>query len=155
MYEERPNETATGSQQEAVKQESQRSVVLVGESTSTVPLILIAEDDEAIAEAVAFAAEEEGYEPLLARDGKEALELAHRRRPALILTDLMMPSMDGIELIAALRADADSYGHYLPPLIVMTAGGLRRAEQVGADAILRKPFTIAELDNLFHRFLCP
>lgn len=126
-----------------------------GEEMPASPLILIAEDEEPIAEALAYVVEEAGYTPLLATHGKEALELARAQHPALVITDLMMPHMDGAELITALRADADANGHNPPPIILMTAAGLRRAEKAGADAVLRKPFNLDELEDLLHRFLRP
>ncbi len=152
MHEQQPPKTATGSQEEAGVQD-QEVAGLGSHSRSQPPLILIAEDEESIAEAIVFAVEDAGYEYVVARDGTEALKLAQEKHPNLILTDLMMPSLDGVELIAALRAEAASTGHFLPPIILMTAGGLRRAEQAGADAILRKPFMVVELEDLLHRFL--
>ena len=69
-------------------------------------LVLIAEDEEPIAEVVATVVEDAGYTPLLAAHGREALELARAKQPALLITDLMMPYLSGAELIAALRSDA-------------------------------------------------
>lgn len=116
-------------------------------------LVLIAEDEAPIAEALAYLVEDYGYIPILAAHGREALELARSRHPRLIITDLMMPIMDGVELIKALRADAASNGQIVPPIIVTTAGGLRRAEEAGADVVLRKPFNIEDIEALLRRFL--
>jgi CheY-like chemotaxis protein len=119
-------------------------------------LVLIAEDEAPIAEALALIVEEAGYMPLTAAHGYQALELARVCRPALVITDLMMPQMDGVELIAALHADAAQDGRYpAPPMILMTAGVLRRGNEVGADAVLRKPFDLIELEALLLRFLGP
>ena len=115
--------------------------------------VLIVEDEEPIAEAIAYLVEEAGYEPLQASHGRQALDLAQGRQLALVITDLMMPHMDGAELIAALRRDASLDGHDAPPIILMTAAGPRRAESVGADAVVRKPFDLDELEALIHRLI--
>lgn len=116
-------------------------------------LVLIAEDEEPIAEALAFLVEDCGYTPLLASNGRQALELARARHPALVITDLMMPYLDGDELIRALRADAAVDQHAPPATILLSAAGLRRMKAAGADAILPKPFDLGELEKLLRRFL--
>ncbi|GAC1455254.1 MAG: hypothetical protein PVSMB4_15790 [Ktedonobacterales bacterium] len=118
-------------------------------------LVLIAEDEEPIAETMALVVEDAGYMPLLAAHGRQALELARKWRPALIISDLMMPYLDGAALIAELRADAAAGGHAVAPVILMTAAGHRRAQEAGADAVLRKPFDLEELESLLQRFLGP
>lgn len=116
-------------------------------------MVLIVEDEEPIATAIAVVVEDAGYVPVLASNGQGALSVADTRRPALVLTDLMMPRMDGIQLIAALREQAEANGYAMPPVILMTAGGPRRAREAGADAILWKPFDIEQLEKLLTRFL--
>lgn len=118
-------------------------------------LVLIAEDEEPIAEAIALIVEDAGYTPLVAAHGKQALELARQMQPALVITDLMMPLLGGAELIAALRADAQTNGHAPPPTILMTAAGMKRAYDAGADAVLRKPFELEELEELLFHYLGP
>ena len=116
-------------------------------------LVLIAEDEEPIAEVVATVVEDAGYTPRLAAHGREALELARAEQPALLITDLMMPYLNGAELIAALRSDAAAGGQAPLPVILMTAAGPAQARAAGADAVLRKPFELLELDALIRRFL--
>ncbi|HEX6799728.1 MAG TPA: response regulator [Ktedonobacterales bacterium] len=118
-------------------------------------LVLIAEDEQPIAEALAMIVADAGYTPLIASQGKQALELTRAQHPALILTDLMMPLLNGAQLIAAIRADAELDNHHPPPIVLMTAGGVRRALEVNADALLKKPFEIAEVEALLGRFLGP
>lgn len=125
------------------------------ETHRTPYLVLIAEDEQPIADALAMIVADAGYTPLLASQGKQALELARERHPALILTDLMMPLLDGAQLIAAIRADAELDNHRPPPIILMTAGGVRRALEINADALLKKPFDVAEVEALLRRFLGP
>ncbi len=116
-------------------------------------LILIAEDEEPIAEALSFIVEDAGYTPLVAINGAQALELARAQPPALVITDLMMPTLDGTALIRALRADAQMNGHPPPPIILMTAAGMKKAEEAGADAVVRKPFNLADLEALIRRLI--
>jgi signal transduction histidine kinase/CheY-like chemotaxis protein len=86
------------------------------------------------------------WEVVVAGDGRQALELARRYRPDLLVTDVMMPELDGFELIGAIRADADLASL---PVIMLSAragqeavgGGLA----AGADHYLVKPFTSADL----------
>jgi len=117
------------------------------------PLVLIAEDEELIAEVVETVAEDAGYLPVVALHGQQALAMARDRWPALLITDLMMPHLDGAGLIAALHAEAAATGRAVPPAILMTAAGLPYARAAGADAILRKPFALQDLIALLHRFL--
>jgi CheY-like chemotaxis protein len=116
------------------------------------PIVLIAEDEAPIAEALAYLVDEIGYTAVIAAHGKEALALARAVRPRLIITDLMMPHLDGAELIAALRADATT-GSQLPLVILMTAAAPRRTRAANADAFLHKPFDIDDVEVLLRRFL--
>lgn len=109
--------------------------------------VLVADDDRAIAAIIGIVVEEAGYTPLYAHDGAEALALARERHPALIITDLMMPVLDGAGLVAALRLDGE-----LPPVVVVTAAPARAAA-LGADAVLPKPFRIEALEAILARFL--
>src|SRR5262249_41266101 len=116
-------------------------------------LVLIAEDEEPIAEAIAFLVQENGYTPLIANNGRLALEFARARHPVLVITDLMMPYMDGDELISTLRADAALDNHVAPYTILLSAAGLRRMRNAGADAILPKPFELDDLERLLRQFM--
>ena len=106
--------------------------------------ILVVEDDDTLRDILAEALREDGYSVDLAADGSEALQLAGARRPDLLILDLMMPNMDGEELVARLH---EVLGAVVLPVIVVSAS--RRAEEVGArigaHAALRKPFDLYEL----------
>ena len=117
------------------------------------PLVLVAEDEEPIAAALMLIIEDAGYTPLVAAHGKAALDLIRTRRPGLVITDLMMPYLDGADLIAAIHDEAERNHSVPPPIVLMTAAGPRRAQEVGADAVLRKPFDIEDVEALLHRFL--
>jgi len=91
---------------------------------------------------------------LTARDGPEALEIAQRERPDLVLTDLSMREMDGDELCRRIRHDAD-LRHV--PVIVVTSGNSadehERAVRAGADGVISKPLCRVSLLQVVQRFL--
>jgi DNA-binding response OmpR family regulator len=118
-------------------------------------VVLIVDDDKPIADYVAAVVAEMGYTPVVATRGAQALDLARVQWPALLITDLMLPFMNGSALIAALRAAAQADGHVAPPAVLMTAAGGRAARAAGAQAILHKPFDLADLEALLLRFLEP
>ena len=122
-------------------------------SAGDASLVLIVEDEEPIAEALALVVRDAGFRSMVAAHGLQALEMARADPPALVITDLMMPHLDGAELIAALRSRAALDGGQAPPIILVTAAGPRRALAAGADAVLRKPFELAALERLLRRFL--
>lgn len=108
--------------------------------------ILIVEDEAAFREAVAFALEGEGYRVLQAENGAEGIELARTQIPDLIVSDVMMDSVDGYEAVLTLRQDPRTASI---PIILMTGQankeGLVHAIELGADDYLTKPFTVQEL----------
>ena len=116
-------------------------------------LVLIIEDERSIGSFVAAAVADAGYLPVVAMNGFEALERAREHWPNLVITDLMMPRLDGAATIRALRLEAATRGQAMPPVILMTAGSLSYAQAAGADALLRKPFDLTDLDALLRRFL--
>ena len=106
--------------------------------------ILVVEDDEGIREGLRDALESEGYVVLAAADGDEGLRLGLRDDPDLILLDLMLPGLDGFEVLERLRRD-----HVATPVLVVTARGLEddrvRGLDLGADDYVVKPFALDEL----------
>jgi len=118
-------------------------------------LVLIIEDEEPLAETIAFMVRAAGHRPLVAFHGRQGLELARGERPALLIVDLMLPHLEGSAIIAALRADATISGQPAPPSILMTAANLPRARAACADVVLLKPFQLADLETLLRRFLGP
>jgi len=115
--------------------------------------VLVVEDERSIARLVAEVVDMAGYLPVVAFNGQEGLERARERWPALVVTDLMMPLLDGSGMARALRAEAEARGRAMPPIILMTASHPSYAAQVGADALLQKPFSLDDLEELLHRFL--
>src|SRR5690242_19454272 len=113
-----------------------------GGDAVTAILVLVAEDEAPIAGLVAGVVEDAGGTPLMAADGRTALEAARAHSPALVVTDLMMPGMDGAALINALRAEAAAGGRPPPPIILVTAARPAAAASAGADVVVTKPFDL-------------
>jgi DNA-binding response OmpR family regulator len=116
-------------------------------------VVLVVEDERSIASFVAEAVGDAGHRAVLMRNGREALEWAREHWPDLVVTDLMMPHIDGASLVLALKVEAVSHSRAMPPVILMTTASPSYARAVGADALLRKPFDLAEFDALLRRFL--
>jgi DNA-binding response OmpR family regulator len=110
------------------------------------PVILAADDDPDIRELVAFRLERSGYTVLQASDGEEALALALEHTPDLAVLDVMMPKMDGFEVVRRLRAEEATKRM---PIIMLTAraqdSDVEEGFDAGADDYLRKPFSPQEL----------
>lgn len=106
--------------------------------------VLVVDDDEAIRHAITEALTAEGYTVHSVAGGAEAIAIAQREQPGLILLDVNMPRVDGWEVLDELRATAGPQ----TPVVVMTAGyeAQDRALASGAQGYLAKPF---ELDDLF------
>ncbi len=107
-------------------------------------MILLVEDDEAIRLGLEDALRGEGYRVLSAADGTEGLRLGLAEDPDLIVLDLMLPGMDGFEILTRLRAD-----RVATPVLLLTARGLEadrvKGLELGADDYMVKPFGLAEL----------
>ncbi len=110
------------------------------------PKILVVDDEPDALEVIAFKLKEAGYTPLTAADGQRAVELVREERPALVVLDLMLPKIDGLEVCKILRRDPATAGI---PIIMLTA---RAAEmdrivglELGADDYVTKPFSPREL----------
>jgi len=108
--------------------------------------ILIVDDSESIREVVSFTLENEGYDVLIGVDGKDALKHLDGKNIDLIITDLHMPEMDGIELIKEVRK-MDTYTR-VPILFLTTesqAAKKMEAKEAGATGWIIKPFVPAKL----------
>ena len=110
------------------------------------PSILVVDDAASMRQMVAFTLRKAGFEVTEARDGVEALAVAKTTPAQLVLTDVKMPNMDGITLVAALRA-LPAY-QFVPILLLTTeSSAARKAEgkAAGATGWLVKPFRPEEL----------
>lgn len=123
------------------------------EAPAEAAIVLIVDDEVAIAEALADVITDAGYRVLVAEHGEAALTLVREYQPTLIITDLMMPRLNGAGLIRAVRAEALADDHPPPIIILMTAAGSSAIRDIVADAVLVKPFDLDEIDHLLDRFL--
>ena len=111
--------------------------------------VVLADDDAHITCVVAMRLEGAGYSVTVARDGQEALDACRQARPALVITDLQMPVMSGLELALKLRAQPETRDI---PVIMLTARGYladqAQLAQTNIRRILPKPFSAKEVLRL-------
>lgn len=105
--------------------------------------ILIVEDEEALADSVRYNLEREGYQVAVAPNGQSALEKFRAETPALVILDLMLPELSGLDVCRAIRAESDV------PIIMVTAKDSEADKvaglELGADDYVTKPFSVREL----------
>jgi len=108
--------------------------------------VLIVEDDSTTVQLIEFLLKKNDFEVLIAHDGLEALQMCKRDKPDLILMDVMMPKMDGIEAIEKLQQDETTQDI---PIVILSALGqemdVMRGLQAGASGYIVKPFSPKEL----------
>ncbi|HEV7805212.1 MAG TPA: response regulator transcription factor [Solirubrobacteraceae bacterium] len=116
------------------------------------PVVLLVDDDAAIRRSVGTGLELEGFRVVRASGGRAALAAAASVRPAVILLDLAMPDLDGLEVLAHLRAAGDDV-----PVCVLSAhdevDDRVRGLQAGADDYVVKPFALEEVSARLHALL--
>ncbi|WP_097218838.1 MULTISPECIES: response regulator transcription factor [unclassified Streptomyces] len=106
--------------------------------------VLLAEDDRAIRNALERALTLEGYQVMAVADGVEALAQAHRNRPDVLLLDVMMPGIDGLQVCRVLRAEGDRTPVLMLTALVETADRIAGLD-AGADDYVVKPFDVEEV----------
>jgi DNA-binding response OmpR family regulator len=108
--------------------------------------ILVVDDEAVLVETIAYNLEQAGYVVVTAADGASALEAAQREKPDLIILDLMLPEMDGLEVCRQLRREGNTA---TTPIMMLTAKGEEIDKvvglEVGADDYVTKPFGRREL----------
>lgn len=106
--------------------------------------ILVAEDDRDIAKILRYNLEKEGHQPLMAADGDAAVSLFRREKPRLVLLDLMLPKVDGLEICRLIRQDDKQV-----PILMLTAKSTEIDKivglEMGADDYVTKPFSVREV----------
>lgn len=106
--------------------------------------ILVIEDDESISLGLRMNLEAEGYQVEVAEDGQAGLDLARARRFDLLILDVMLPKLNGLEVLRGLRGDGSTV-----PIIVLSARGAEMDKvvglELGAEDYITKPFGLAEL----------
>jgi DNA-binding response OmpR family regulator len=109
-------------------------------------IILIVEDEKDIIKMLEYNLKKEGFKTLSARDGENALDMAARQRPDIVILDLMLPGMDGLEVCKNLKGDAKTASI---PVIMLTAKSQESDKivglELGADDYMTKPFSPREL----------
>ncbi|QDU54749.1 response regulator [Aeoliella mucimassa] len=110
------------------------------------PVILIVEDDRSLADVLDYNLRQDGYETIVARDGQEGLTQARLKAPKLVVLDLMLPLVNGLEICRRLRADPATQ----EMLILMLTAKSEETDQVagfsvGADDYVTKPFSVKVL----------
>lgn len=118
------------------------------------PRVLVLDDEEPIVRLAVTLLDGAGFEVKGTSSPREALRLAHEFRPNLIISDVMMPEMDGFDLCAQLRSAADTAR--IPVMFLSTRNTLADhslGRDVGAQAYLDKPFTRDELVDAVHNVL--
>jgi two-component system, OmpR family, response regulator RegX3 len=105
--------------------------------------ILIVEDEGSLADSVRYNLEREGYVVTVAEDGRQALERFRAESPALVILDLMLPEVSGLDLCRTIRSESDV------PIIMVTAKDSEADKvaglELGADDYVTKPFSVREL----------
>ena len=105
--------------------------------------VLIVEDEDNLLAPLTYNLEREGYRVITATDGGEGLELAREESPSLVILDIMLPTMDGIQVCRVLRSESGV------PILMLTAKGEELDKvlglEMGADDYMTKPFSMREL----------
>ena len=118
--------------------------------------ILMMEDEADIREAVRASLKSRGYWVILAADGEEGLRKVKSEKPDLVLLDIMMPKVDGWQVLKAIRNDEDAATRELP-VVMLTANrktsALIESQSQRATDYLMKPFDIEQLMRFIHRYI--
>jgi DNA-binding response OmpR family regulator len=116
--------------------------------------VLVVDDDPVILKLLEVNFEMEGFTVLVARDGEEGIEVARADQPDLIVSDIMMPKVSGLELVIALKADSTTNEI---PIILLSAkaqnADVRSGLDAGADDYVTKPFEPLDLVDRVNRLL--
>jgi two-component system cell cycle response regulator DivK len=118
--------------------------------------IMVVEDNQMNLELARDLLEAGGFEVLSAREGNEALELARRDRPDLILMDIQLPTMDGLQVTRLLKESEDTRDIIV---VALTAHAMRgdeeKARQAGCSGYIAKPINTREFVQTVSRYLAP
>jgi signal transduction histidine kinase/ActR/RegA family two-component response regulator len=127
---------------------------ITGESSGKLWTILLAEDNEANISSISSYLKAKGYQTILARNGLEAINIAQSQLPSLILMDIQMPKMDGLEAIRHIR-NQPQLNHI--PIVALTAlamnGDREKCLEAGANDYLTKPVKLKQLATTIQQFL--
>jgi DNA-binding response OmpR family regulator len=110
--------------------------------------VLIVDDSEAFRRLNAEILKMDGHQVLMARDGRETLDLVRSERPDIILLDIMMPGLDGFEVCQELKRDPATRGTMVVMVTALSESARYRAIQAGADEYVTKPIPSREMRAL-------
>jgi signal transduction histidine kinase/DNA-binding response OmpR family regulator/CHASE3 domain sensor protein len=127
----------------AAQPTSVQAATAVGPSEEGQPLAMVVEDDPIAAQLVRVHLAAEGFRVLHAKSAEEALELLKTRRPRLITLDILLPGMDGLQMLERLREDPAI--NHIPVVIISVADQARKGFSLGAASVLQKPIAREEL----------
>lgn len=115
--------------------------------------VLLAEDEPNIVESLTFLLDRAGYEVSVETDGRKALNAALSDAPDVLILDVMLPELDGYEILRQLRSDSRATNL---PIVMLTAKGQREDRETaldyGADMFITKPFANSEIVAAVERF---
>ena len=118
------------------------------------PRLLVVEDEPALAKVLQMRLQIEGFDVAVAGDGAEAMSMIAKRRPHLVVCDLMMPVMDGLEVTRAIKGNPRLKAI---PILVLTAlrsdKQMKELQSLGADAFVTKPYDGKELSAQIRKLL--
>jgi two-component system, OmpR family, alkaline phosphatase synthesis response regulator PhoP len=114
--------------------------------------ILVVDDEQPLRDLLADVLELAGHRVLVAANGREALTIARRDRPDLVVSDVMMPLLNGVRLCQQLKADPSTAS---VPVILMSSVGARIVNGSGTDAFVKKPFDLDEVEAIVRTLLLP
>jgi CheY-like chemotaxis protein len=119
------------------------------------PTVLVVDDTQVIRDTVARLLRTEGFNAICCANGREALDMVGLAHPDLMLLDIMMPEMDGLALLRALRNRPD--GEKLPVIVMSAFSDEETTEQAAAlgasDYLIKAKFTVKEMINNIRRHL--
>jgi two-component system, OmpR family, response regulator RegX3 len=126
-----------------VSSQTPHTTISADQAAEAATRILIVEDESSLADSVRYNLEREGYDVTVAADGREAIDRFRAERPALVILDLMLPELSGLDVCRTLRSESDV------PIIIVTAKDSEADKvtglELGADDYVTKPFSVREL----------
>lgn len=124
------------------------------QSVAQLPLVLVVDDNEDNLSLLAFLVEQLDCQILTAVDGKTALDLMECHQPSLILLDMMLPDLDGLEVLSRIRQNP--VNAKIPVIAVTAMARPQDRERIlsaGCDEYVTKPYNVDEIDALMRRYL--
>ncbi len=141
---------------EMMYQEERRRAMTVGSSASGCGKILLVEDEDSLATVLGYNLLKYGFNVIVAHDGLEACQIIDRERPQLILLDIMVPGIDGLDICRKVRQHQDG-GISQIPIVMLSAlnskDDILRGEAAGANLYLPKPYNIKQVIANCHNLL--